>query len=221
MPQTFQRHALQNHPARAGERGEKQSFAAENSGANAAHHLDVVIHARLKRHQVTSLDLQRFARREIVIHMIAARMNEHQTWPNQLLQNEAFATQQARAQALHHGDIERHGALRKQEAIALHHDRLSRRQIKHLNFAWIMAGKTNLARATAIGAEISKEQRIAHHLALQCAQNLVADRLARHAGGPVDVGPICKSSCRLRHKSLDRAANARAQSADCGLPRHT
>src|SRR5579883_2953588 len=121
--------------------------------------------------------------------MIAAGVHKYRARPGQLLQNKTLTSEQPRSQPPHHGDVERHGTLRKQESVALHEDGLPRCQFEDLDLARIMPGEADFAR-TVRRAEVGEKERLAHQLALDRAEYLLADRLPGHARGPIDV-------CRL------------------------
>ena len=97
VAQAFKGHALENHAAGAGEGGQEQTLAAEDSGSDAPHHLNIVVDGWLEGDQMAGLHLQYFARPESHVHVISARMHEDQAGAGQLLQNEPFAAEQARA----------------------------------------------------------------------------------------------------------------------------
>ena len=95
VAQTFQGHALKNHAARAGERGQEQTFAAENSGANASHQLDVIVYGWLEGNKMAGLHLQHFTGSEGEVYVVSASVHENQARASQLLQNKSLAAQQA------------------------------------------------------------------------------------------------------------------------------
>src|SRR5579883_1879163 len=66
---------------------------------------------------------------------------------------------------------------------------LPRSQFEDLDLARIMPGEADFAR-TVRRAEVGEKERLAHQLALDRAEYLLADRLPGHARGPIDV-------CRL------------------------
>src|SRR6476469_8004338 len=97
MSQPFQGQALQHDFAWTGERRKEYALTAEDGGTNTAHHLDVVIDARIKSDKVSCLHLNLFTGRKIELHEIAARVHEHFTGTSEFLENEAFAAEQAGA----------------------------------------------------------------------------------------------------------------------------
>src|SRR5690348_14979490 len=88
------------------------------------------------------------------------------TGPGELLQNESFTAEEARAELLHQRDIQLRGALRKQEAVALHQHGFSRRKIEYLDSARIAARESDFTVATD-GLEVGQKQRLAHQLAFR------------------------------------------------------
>src|SRR5579872_5726613 len=76
-PHPLQCHALHDHPSRPAQSSQKYSLAAEDRSLDAAHKLNVVLHALVESHDATRLDLNRLPLFQIELHEIAARVNEH------------------------------------------------------------------------------------------------------------------------------------------------
>src|SRR5688500_8981150 len=90
-----ERQRLQPDAARPLQRGEEDAFAAEQRRLDAADELDVVVHARLQRHQTAGVDAQRFTRLQIEVLHVAAGVHEAQPVALELLHDEASAAEQA------------------------------------------------------------------------------------------------------------------------------
>src|SRR5262249_53589765 len=91
---------------RTGQRREEQSFAAEDRRLDAADELDVVVDGRTERAQTAGVAAQLLARRELHRNDGAAAVDEHVAVAFETLQNESFAAEKPRAEALGELDVD-------------------------------------------------------------------------------------------------------------------
>ena len=101
------------------QRREEDAFAAEQRRLDPADELDVVVDARLQRHQAAGVDAQRLAGREIEVMNRAAGVHEAQAVAFELLHDEAFAAEQPDAELLLERDADRDAAGRAEERVLL------------------------------------------------------------------------------------------------------
>ncbi len=85
--------------------GEKHPLASKKHTLQISGALNIVIDARLKRDQTTGVDPQGFAL-QLALDDGPAGVDENQSVPLQTLQNEAFAAEEAGAEAALEGDVE-------------------------------------------------------------------------------------------------------------------
>ena len=115
-----ERQRLEPHLARAAQRREEQALAAEQRGLDAAHHLDVVVHARLHRHDAAGVHAQRLAGGERASpRACRRRARSTSRRPVSRSQDEALAAEQPGAEALGERDAERHALGGAQERVLL------------------------------------------------------------------------------------------------------
>ena len=113
-----------------------------------------------KATRCAGLHLKHLAGLQGEIDVIATCMDKDCARSGQLLKNEAFAAKQTCAEFADHGDVNVDTGLSKKEGVALNHNLLAGSQFEDLDFARVVAGKTDFTR-NVIGAE--KRPRIATH----------------------------------------------------------
>ena len=101
------------------QRREEEAFTAEQRRLDAADELDVVVDARLQRHQAARCRRAASRRREIEVLDGAAGVHEAQAVAFELLHDEALAAEQADAELLLERDADRDAAGRAQERVLL------------------------------------------------------------------------------------------------------
>ena len=116
---------LQDDVARPRQRRVEESFAAEQRIAESADELDVVID-RLAIDTMQPVSTRScLAGREVELQHVAAGVQEHQALSADLLQDEAFAAEQPRAESLRERDRQIDVADRAEVRVALREDRVA------------------------------------------------------------------------------------------------
>ena len=90
-----QRHGLDDGFSGALQRGEEQTFPAEDPGLDPPGELHVVLHGLVKGDDAAGVHLKSFTRRQIEFHEVAAAVNERDTRPGELFEDEALASEQS------------------------------------------------------------------------------------------------------------------------------
>src|SRR4029079_5766226 len=97
----------------------EKPFTAEQRALDVADVLNVVVDARLARHETSRSHTQRFTRLQLAPMNRAARMDEQKTVALQPLENESLAAEEARAEPLRERDTDAHALRRTQERVLL------------------------------------------------------------------------------------------------------
>ena len=90
-----QRHGLEPHLARSGERHEVEPVAAEEHVGDAGHLGDLELDRALEHPDMTRVDEQRLPRRKLVAGQFAGQLDPGPALARQLLQDESVAAKQA------------------------------------------------------------------------------------------------------------------------------
>src|SRR5581483_5838197 len=101
------------------ERRVEQPFSSEQRVAKTADELDVVRHGIGHRDDAACVDAQLLTRGEIEIEHVAARVQKDEPLAGDLLQDEALAAEESRAELLREGDGEIDVADGAEERVAL------------------------------------------------------------------------------------------------------
>src|SRR5581483_536218 len=101
-----ERQALQPDAARAGQRGKEQPFAAEQHRFQVARPLDVELDVLRERDDAAGVHAQPLAVVQLALDDAAAGVDEGHAVALELLQDEAFAAEEAGAEPLLEGDAD-------------------------------------------------------------------------------------------------------------------
>ena len=127
MSQSGDGQGLQPDSAGAGERRQENSVAAEDHVLDAGHGRDLERDARLERAHVTGMDAQSFAGLKIAHYQFSGEFEPGGALSAGLLQQEAVAPENSRAQRLLEADADLNLRRGAEEAVAVNHVLVSRR----------------------------------------------------------------------------------------------
>src|SRR3569833_3236228 len=160
--ETGERHRLQQYATRPLQSGEEEPFAAEQGRLDARHHLNVVVDTRVHRDDAAGVHAQPFTRLKIYLVHRARRVQERHANAIDALENEAFAAEEAGADAA--GERDRHvrAARRAEERVLLRDDRSAPvAEIDGFDLAREMRQEGNVLTAIAGVRERRNEDRVA------------------------------------------------------------
>ena len=165
---------MENDATRTGQLDEEQPFAAEQCRFDAGDALDVVVHRRLERHQTARIHPELLARCQIDRVQRPGGVEKGETVTLQLLQDEAFAAEEARADPAGEGDGDVDAARGAEEAVLLREHRTAPiTQVERDDLAGERRREGDVGATRPAVAEQGNEERIAREHALAGPHQLV------------------------------------------------
>ena len=160
---------LQPHGAGAGERGEEDAVAAEEGVLDAGHGHDLEAHRALEGADVARVNAQVFARRQVFADQFAGKLQPRRAAAAELLQHEAAAAEDARAQRLLKAHADRHLRRGAEKAVPMHHVLIAGVERHRHDVARHLGGERHFTRG-ACGPVLGHEQRASADHALERAE---------------------------------------------------
>src|SRR5437762_8242269 len=157
--QPAERQRLQPDAPGAGQRGEEQSFAAEERRLDPADKLDVVADRRLQGDDAAGINAERLAGQKVEGMQHPAGMDEAEAVAFEALHDEPFAAEQPHAEAPLKRDADRHATCRAEKRILLADQRAAQLlQIHRQDLSRIRRRERDVLLAVALVGEDRHEE---------------------------------------------------------------
>jgi hypothetical protein len=137
---------LQPDSAGTGQSREENSVAAKDHVLDAGHGRNLKRNTGLKRAHMSGMDAKSFAGLKITHDQFSGELEPGGTLSADLLQQEAIAAENSRAQRLLEADAELHLRSSAKKAVAVNHELASRRDFHGHNVAGKLGGEREFAR---------------------------------------------------------------------------